>query len=87
MTEVAAVIPHKWREVAIELDLTVSDIYRINAENPQQNCTQCFIAVFVTWERTETEPYTWKTIIDCLDTPLVNEKRLAKEILARCVEK
>ena len=83
MTEVAAAIPDKWRQVAVGLRLQAADIRRIKAD--EQECAMRFLAVFDTWESTETEPYTWKTIIDCLDTPLVNEKRLAKEILARCV--
>ena len=85
MTEVAAAIPDKWWEVAVGLELDTGDIRRIEAD--EQKCIKRFMAVFDTWKRTETEPYTWKTIIDCLNTPLVNEKRLAKEILARCVEK
>ena len=84
MTEVAAAIPDMWWEVAVGLELDTGDIRRI--ETDKQKCIMRFMAVFDTWKRTETEPYTWKTIIDCLDTPLVNEKRLAKEILARCVE-
>ena len=87
MTEVAAAIPHKWREVAVGLGLRAADIQRINAENPQQNCTQCYIAVFDTWERTETKPYIWKTIIDCLHSSLINERKLANEISDRLVKK
>ena len=85
MREVAADIPDKWWEVAVGLRLERGDIRRI--ETDDQKCIKRFMAVFDAWKRTETEPYTWKTIIDCLDSRLVNEKRLAKEILARCIEK
>ena len=83
MTKVAAAIPHKWRDVAVGLGLRAADIQRIDAENPQQNCNRCYIAVFDTWERTETKPYIWKTIIDCLHSALVDESKLATEISAR----
>ena len=85
MIEVAAAIPDKWRQVAVGLGLQATDVRRIKAD--EQECAMRFLAVFDVWESTETEPFTWKTIIDCLDTPLVNEKRLAKKILARCIEK
>ena len=48
--------------------ITDQCIRRIKAD--EQKCTMRFIAVFDSWESTETEPYTSKTIIDCLDTPL-----------------
>ena len=39
---------------------------------------QLFIMVFDQWERAETVPYTWDTIITALDT--VGEKKTATEL-------
>ena len=80
MNLVAAVIPGKWREVALGLGLDSADISRIEASVPTHNPTPCYIDVFDTWKNKGTEDYTWDTLLKALRTSLVGESKLASTI-------
>ena len=80
MTLVAAVIPGKWREVALGLGLDSADISRIEASVPTHQSTPCYLAVFDTWKKKGTKDYTWDTLLKALRTPLVDESILASTI-------
>ena len=76
--DVAAVISHKWKEVAIQLEMTRGERESINTEEsePQRR----FMAVMEHWERSCKQPYTWDTILTVLESPSVKETRLAQEL-------
>ena len=75
---VAVVIPGKWMEVAIQLDLTMGEIYSI--EHDRNNLFLRFMAVFEQWKKSCRQPYTWESLVTALKSPSVNEFRLAKEL-------
>ncbi|CAI8028073.1 hypothetical protein GBAR_LOCUS15995 [Geodia barretti] len=75
---VAAVIPHKWKEVAIQLDLSRSE--RKAIEKDEDKSFDCFIAVLEQWKQTANLPYTWKTIVTVLKSASVDETRLAEKL-------
>ena len=78
MTDVAeAVDSASWKKFAIQLELKITDINRIDQEQ-RGNIHNCFIEVFDLWERIASRPYTWATIIDALHC--VGEIRLATKI-------
>ena len=78
MTDVAAAVdPASWKNFAIQLELKITNINRIDQEQ-RGNINNCFIEVFDLWERSASRPYTWATIIDALYC--VGEIRLATEI-------
>ena len=78
MTDVAAAVdPASWKNFAIQLELKITDINRIDLEQ-RGNIHNCFIEVFDLWERIASRPYTWATIIDALHC--VGEIRLATKI-------
>ena len=80
MNYVAAVIPEKWREVAIGLGLDFTDIKHIEAAVPTHKSTPCYLAVFDTWMNKGTKEYTWDTLLKALRTPLVDAQKLASTI-------
>ena len=75
---VAAVIPHKWKMVAIQLDVDMGAIDRI--ESDKCNSFDRIMAVFDCWKRSSCEPYTWKTLVTALKSRSVDEVKLAEEL-------
>ena len=76
MNEVAAVIPDKWQQVGIVLNMSDGDL----ASFVQLDSQKCFISVFTTWKNKQTSPYTWQTVVKALQSPTVGENKLAKDI-------
>ena len=79
MNEVASKVPAKWRQISIQLGLTPSDQECFMASSPSDPL-QCFTSVFRVWKNRATRLYTWSTVIEALESPAVDEKRLAEEL-------
>ena len=75
---VAAVIPGKWKQVAIQLELSISEIKTIQRD--EDDAFDRFMAVFDRWQRSSGSPYVWKTLITALKSRSVDESRLADEL-------
>ena len=75
---VAAVIPDKWKKVAIQLELSQGEIKAIQKD--EEESFDQFMAVMYQWERSLRKPYTWATLVSALESPSVNENRLAHEL-------
>ena len=75
---VAAAIPHKWKQVAIQLDLSLGE--RKAIEKDEQEAFDRFIAVLEQWKQSVSQPFTWKTIITVLKSASVGEQGLAEEL-------
>ena len=75
---VAAIIPHKMNEVAIQLGVSMNEIMRICID--EKGYFRQFMAVFNHWKSASTKPYTWKTLVDALRSRSVNEVKLADEL-------
>ena len=75
---VAAKISFKWKEVAIQLELTEGQISAI--EENQSKSYDRFMAVMGKWETSLCKPFTWATLVTALCSPSVNERRLANEL-------
>ena len=79
MNEVASKVSAKWRQISIQLGLTLNDQKCfIDATSGDPN--QCFTFVFNVWRNRATRPYTWSTVIQTLESPAVDEVRLAHEL-------
>ena len=79
MNEVASKVSAKWKEISIQLGLTLNDQKCfIDATSGDPN--QCFTFVFNVWRNRATRPYTWSTVIQTLESPAVDEVRLAREL-------
>lgn len=76
MNEVAAKIPHKWREVGIQLGVEYDKLQ----STPPDSCNWVFATVFTTWKCCMKKDYTWAILIKVLKTPAVNEPKLAQKL-------
>ena len=84
MNEVAARAPAKWWNVAIGLALVVTDVKRIEEESSGR-CIKAYIAIFEAWKRQESSPCTWRSIVECLQSPIVGEHGTTKQIIDKCM--
>lgn len=74
----AAIIPDKWKQVAIQLGLSHGEIKAI--QNDEGDSFAQFMAVFDRWKQSSSEPYSWKTLVTALRSKSVNEIKLANEL-------
>ena len=79
MNEVASKVPAKWKQISIQLGLTPSDHECFMASTPNDPL-QCFTSAFRIWKSRAIRPYTWSTVIEALQSPAVDEMRLAQEL-------
>ena len=87
MEHVAAVIPDKWKLVAIGLGLSMAQITDIDQQ--YRGYSQlCFAAVFDHWQRQSTsqQPVNWTTIVSVLQGQSVGEAVLADTIQKQFLE-
>ena len=75
---VAAKIPHKWKQVAIQLELSRGEIKAV--EKDEDTSFDRFMAILDEWKQSAAVPYTWKTIVTVLKSASVDEVRLANEL-------
>ena len=75
---VAAVIPDKWKKVAVQLGLGMSEIRAI--QRNEHDCFDQFMAVFEHWKQTHCKPFTWGTLVTVLYSHSVNEPILAGQL-------
>ena len=79
MNEVASKVSAKWKEISIQLGLTLNDqkyFMELTLGDPKQ----CFTFVFTVWNSRATKPYPWSTVVEALEAPAVDEMRLAQEL-------
>ena len=74
----AAIIPHKWKQVAIQLELSKGE--RKAIEKDEDECFDRFMAVLEQWKQSASLPYTWKTLITALKSTSVDEQSLAEQL-------
>lgn len=79
MNLVGSIIPAKWKSVGRQLRIREGQLEGIDEEN-RGKLQECFSAVFITWRRLLSSPYTWSTIIRVLKSREVNELKLASGI-------
>ena len=80
MNNVAAKIPAKWNEFGVQLDIPTSTLNAVRKHTAQE----CFIEVFSIWKRSlSREPISWATVIAVLESPCIDEKKLAADLRAK----
>ena len=77
--DVAAVVSVSWKNIAVQLELSAADIGHIEKEEGGK-VVDCFREVFILWERKDTRPYTWATMIAVLKSGCVGENRIANKL-------
>ena len=75
----AKLVSSKWKDISIQPGLILNDQKCfIDATSGDPN--QCFTFVFNVWRNQVTRPYKWSTVIQTLESPAVDEMRLAQEL-------
>ena len=77
-------IPHKWRDVGIQLGLNPSQLESI-CDRCNRNPTRCYIDVFDIWMKEDGR--TWVMLINALTSPAVDAKQLAHKISQDIINK
>lgn len=78
LNKVASEIPNKWKLVGIALNIDLPFIRSV--EESQTTSQERYIEIFDKWKKSLSKPYTWLTIIDALESPSVDENRLAQKL-------
>ena len=82
MRELLEKVAHKangdtWEMVALVLDIDQEMLEKISKYS---NPIRSYSAVFDQWRKKEHPPFTWEAIINALQSPIVGEDSLAREI-------
>lgn len=71
MNEVAAVAPHKWKDIAIQLKLKYEWVESMQDRSMKPN--DCYMHIFHKWANyAGAMPYTWETLLTVLVEPAVS---------------
>ena len=84
MNEVATKT-NKWECIALELELSHTDIERIKLEE-QGRIQESFTRIFNKWETKVVPPFTWPVIISALESPSVAEYSLARQLRGKYLQ-
>jgi len=79
MREVAAELPAKWEQFAVQIELEYECIQEIKKDYPRDNYGR-FMAVFQQWNIQRIVPFTWERVIIVLRSKPLEEIRVAKHI-------
>ena len=80
LNQVASNAKDKWRMVGLALDIKQHQLNTIS--DKFQNPILCYSEVFTAWENREDPAlFTWATIVKALESPIVEEKKLAKIVV------
>ena len=81
MDKVAAVIPHKYMIVGLQLRLSLAELQVIRPQHQGlEEHHRAFGEIFDVWRRRGSPPYTWRTLIDVLRSASVGEVSLSDEL-------
>ena len=81
LDKVAAVIPHKYELIGLQLRLSLAELQVIGPRHPTlEEHHRAFGEMFDVWRRRRSLPYTWRTLIDVLMSPSVDEVLLSKQL-------
>ena len=72
---------NQWEIIGVCLNLTATDLERITREHPDEESH--FRGVLTIWKRRGNPPFTWNSIMDVLNSPLVKEHVLAEKLVEK----
>ena len=80
INNVVAKIPAKWNEFGVQLDIPTGTLNAVHRHTAQES----FIEVFSIWKRSlSREPISWDTVIAVLESPSIDERKLAAGLRAK----
>ena len=81
MEKVAAVIPHKYEMVGLQLGVTLGELQAIRPQHQGlEGYHRAFGEIFDVWRRRGSPPYTWRTLIGVLSSAIVGEVQLSGQL-------
>ena len=81
MDKVAAVIPHKFWAIGLQLGLTPAELQAICPQHQGlEGCHRAFSEIFDVWRRRGSPPYTWRTLVGVLRSACVDEVLLSDQL-------
>ena len=66
----------KWQSFGILVDIPLSNLETY----PTQSPINCFARVFDSWQRSGSPEFSWETVINILESPLLGEMQLAENV-------
>ena len=72
-------IPAKWKLFAYNLNIADDALDEIEMKHIHDP-TECFMNVFRAWKKTQSQPFTWETVIKVLQSPAMREQEMAADI-------
>ena len=79
LNKVAAQIPAKWKLFAYNLNIGHDAITELELKYQHDPIT-CFMSVFSSWEKAQSPPFTWETVIEILQSPVMGERKMAEDL-------
>ena len=76
LNHVAVRILDKWMVFGIQLEIPAPELKTYPADDPEQ----CFTRLFFSWKKKASPELSWETVIGVLESPIINQIRLALEI-------
>ena len=71
----------KWERVGLALGIKQDQLNTIILEK-RKDVILCYSEVFAVWEKTvDPTDFTWATIVEALESPIVEENKLARDIV------
>ena len=71
-------LSYQWLEIGLCLHLSknfLDGLHQLNVSNDNK-----LSKILLNWRETNSSPFTWRTLIDALNGPIINNRRKAKEI-------
>ena len=85
MENIGSEIPWKWMEFGRMLGLDKGFVNNLKDEYSEEK--KRFIAIFDEWERKDSPPYTWETVIKVLQYKTLDTKNIAEDLQERVLAK
>ena len=80
LAQVASKARDKWEVVGLALGIKQDQLNVISEK--RKNVILCYSEVFTAWEKmTDKTDFTWATIVEALESPIVEENNLARDIV------
>ena len=80
MNNVAVKIPPKWYNFGVQLNIPTGTLSAVHRHTD----LECFIEVFSIWKCSlSREPISWVTVIAVLESPSIDERKLAADLRAK----
>ena len=75
-------MPGKWKAFGILLEIPLAELDTY----PAHSCVENFAHVFNSWEKKGQPEFSWETVIQVLESPLLEEMMLAQKVKKMMIE-